>query len=127
MLFRSKNLLDEVKVFFKTKKELDKYTTKENLLHQGYVAEIEPLEKPILKEFIKENKDITFLIFDESTILSKVDEQLLSSFKHINQIHICFILCTLNLSYTHGIFILIFTLQAVPSGPSPDRGSDLDI
>ena len=32
------NLLKDVKVFFKTKKELDKYTTKENLMHQGYVA-----------------------------------------------------------------------------------------
>ena len=28
----NKNLLDEVKVYFKTKKELDKYSTKENLL-----------------------------------------------------------------------------------------------
>ena len=63
----NKNLLDEVKVFFKTKKELDKYTTKENLLHQGYVAEIEPLEKPILKEFIKENKDITLVCLDGVT------------------------------------------------------------
>ena len=63
----NKNLLDEVKVFFKTKKELDKYTTKENLLHQGYVAEIEPLEKPILKAFIKENKDITLVCLDGVT------------------------------------------------------------
>ena len=52
----NKNLLNDVKVYFKTKKELDKYSTKENLLHQGYVAEIEPLEKPILKEFIKKKK-----------------------------------------------------------------------
>ena len=63
----NKNLLSEVKVFFKTKKELDKYTTKENLLHQGYVAEIEPLEKPILKAFIKENKDITLVCLDGVT------------------------------------------------------------
>ena len=48
-----KNLLEDVKVYFKTKKELDKYSTKEGLLHQGYVAEIEYLQKPILKEFIK--------------------------------------------------------------------------
>ena len=39
-----KNLLNDVKVYFKTKKELDKYSTKENLLHQGYVAEIEHFE-----------------------------------------------------------------------------------
>ena len=62
-----KNLLEEVKVYFKTKKELDKYTTKENLLHQGYVAEIEHLEKPILKEFIKEKKNLTLVCLDEVT------------------------------------------------------------
>ena len=39
------NLLKDQKIFFKTKKELDKYSTKENLLHQGFVAEIEHLEK----------------------------------------------------------------------------------
>ena len=59
-----KNLLDDVKVYFKTKKELDKYSNKENLLHQGYVAEIEHLEKPILKDFIRENNDITFVCLE---------------------------------------------------------------
>ena len=59
-----KDLLNGVKVYFKTKKELDKYSNKENLLHQGYVAEIEPLEKPILKEFIKQNKQITIACLD---------------------------------------------------------------
>ena len=62
-----KNLLKEVKVYFKTKKELDKYSTKENLLHQGYVAEIEHLEKPVLKEFIKKRNDITFACLDTVT------------------------------------------------------------
>ena len=63
----NKNLLDDVKVYFKTKKELDKYSTKENLLHQGYVAEIEHLEKPSLKEFIKKNENITFVCLDGVT------------------------------------------------------------
>ena len=62
-----KNLLNDVKVHFKTKKDIDKYTTKENLLHQGYVAEIEHLEKPTLKDFIKEKKDITLVCLDEVT------------------------------------------------------------
>ena len=62
-----RNLLEDVKVYFKTKKELDKYSTKENLLHQGYVAEIEHLEKPTLKEFIKEKNDITFVCLDGVT------------------------------------------------------------
>ena len=62
-----KNLLEDVKVYFKTKKELDKYSTKENLLHQGYVAEIEHFEKPILKEFIKEKKETTLVCLDGVT------------------------------------------------------------
>ena len=44
----NKNLLNDVKVYFKTKKELDKYSTRENLQHQGYVAEVEHIQKPIL-------------------------------------------------------------------------------
>jgi 23S rRNA (guanosine2251-2'-O)-methyltransferase len=60
----NKNLLDDVKIYFKSKKELDKYSTKENLLHQGYVAEVEQLEKPILKEFIKKKNDLTFACLD---------------------------------------------------------------
>ncbi len=62
-----KNLLDNVKVYFKTKKELDKYSTKENLLHQGYVAEIEHLQKPLLKEFVKNKDNITLVCLDGVT------------------------------------------------------------
>ena len=62
-----KNLLEDVKVYFKTKKELDKYSTKENLLHQGYVAEIEHLDTPILKEFLKEKNNITLACLDGVT------------------------------------------------------------
>ena len=63
----NKNLLNDVKVYYKTKKELDKYSNKENLLHQGYVAEIEPLEKPILKDFIKSKENITLVCLDGVT------------------------------------------------------------
>ena len=35
---QDKNLLKDIKVFFKTKKELDKYCKNEQILHQGYVA-----------------------------------------------------------------------------------------
>ena len=63
----NRNLLNDVKVYFKTKKELDKYSTKENLLHQGYVAEIEHLENPILKDFIKEKNNITLVCLDGVT------------------------------------------------------------
>tara|TARA_B100000161_G_C33456073_1_gene371294 strand:- start:72 stop:818 length:747 start_codon:yes stop_codon:yes gene_type:complete len=63
----NRNLLNDVKVHFKTKKELDKYTTKENLLHQGYVAEIEQLEKTSLKEYIKTKNNITLVCLDGVT------------------------------------------------------------
>ena len=62
-----KNLLTDVKVYFKTKKELDKYSTKENLLHQGYVAEIEHLEDPVLKDFIKDKDNISLACLDSVT------------------------------------------------------------
>ena len=62
-----KNLLKDVKVFFKTKKELDKYCRREDILHQGFVAEIEHLENPELKEFIKDKKNLTFVCLDEVT------------------------------------------------------------
>ena len=62
-----KNLLEDVKVYFKSKKELDKYSNRENLLHQGYVAEIEHLKQLNLKEFIKEKKDCTLVCLDNVT------------------------------------------------------------
>ena len=62
-----KNLLKDLKVFFKTKKELDKYCRSEDILHQGYIAEIEHLENPELKEFIKNKKNLTFVCLDEVT------------------------------------------------------------
>ena len=63
----NKNLLENVKVYYKTKKELDKYSTKENLLHQGYVAEVEHLDQPILKDFIKDKNNLTLVCLDGVT------------------------------------------------------------
>ena len=63
----NKNLLNEVKVYFKTKKELDKYSTREELKHQGYVAEVEHIQKPILKEYIKEKNNVTLICLDGVT------------------------------------------------------------
>ena len=62
-----KNLLKDVKVYFKNKKELDKYTGNEDILHQGYVAEIENLDDLVLKEFIKNKINLTFACLDEVT------------------------------------------------------------
>ena len=63
----NKNLLNNVKVYFKTKKELDKYSSKENLLHQGYVAEIEHFENISLKDFVKGKKNLTLACLDGVT------------------------------------------------------------
>ncbi len=62
-----KNLLKDIKIFFKTKKELDKYCRSDDILHQGFVAEIEHLENPDLKEFIKGRNNLTFVCLDEVT------------------------------------------------------------
>ena len=63
----NKNLLSDIKVYFKTKKELDKYSTRENLQHQGYVAEVEHIQKPVLKEYIKEKNNVTLVCLDGVT------------------------------------------------------------
>ena len=63
----NKNLLKDIKVFFKSKKELDKYCRSEGILHQGLVAEIEHLESPELKEFIRGKNNLTFVCLDEVT------------------------------------------------------------
>ena len=64
---QKKNLLKDVKIFYKTKKELDKYVGKENIQHQGYAAEIEKFDTLNLKEFIKIKKDLTFVCLDNVT------------------------------------------------------------
>tara|TARA_Y100000590_G_scaffold189372_1_gene215718 strand:+ start:49 stop:792 length:744 start_codon:yes stop_codon:yes gene_type:complete len=62
-----KNLLKDIKVHFKTKKELDKYCKNDGIQHQGYVAEIEHLEKIDLKAFISNKKNLTLVCLDEVT------------------------------------------------------------
>ncbi len=64
---QKQNLLKNIKVHFKNKKELDKYTGNEDIQHQGYVAEVEHLDSLNLKEFIKDRKDLTFVCLDEVT------------------------------------------------------------
>ncbi len=61
------NLLKDVKVHFKTKKELDKYCRNDDILHQGIVAEIEHVEYLILKDFIKNKINLTFVCLDKVT------------------------------------------------------------
>ena len=62
-----KNLLKDLKIYYKTRKELDKYCSKDGITHQGYVAEIEHFEKNNIKEFIKIKRELTFACLDEVT------------------------------------------------------------
>jgi len=62
-----KNVLEDVKVYFKSKKELDKYTSKDQIMHSGYIAEVEHIDQPDLKEFIKGKNKLTFVCIDEVT------------------------------------------------------------
>ena len=55
------NLLKDLKVFYKTKKELDNYCRNEDILHQGFVAEVEKLKNIELKEFIKNEEKLNLV------------------------------------------------------------------
>ena len=64
------NLLKNLSVFFKTKKELDKYCSREGISHQGMVAEVEHLEIDNIKQFLDKNKNrdnINLVALDEVT------------------------------------------------------------
>ena len=61
------NLLKDIKIYFKTKKELDKYSGNEDIQHQGYVAELEHIEELPLKEFIKGKNNLTLVCLNEVT------------------------------------------------------------
>ena len=55
---QDQNLLKNIKLYYKTKKELDRLCSKDQISHQGLIAEIEHLDKIELKNYIKsfENK-----------------------------------------------------------------------
>ena len=64
------NLLKNIKLFYKTKKELDRLCSKEQLSHQGLIAEIEHLEEINLKNYldsVEERNNITFAVLEEVT------------------------------------------------------------
>ena len=64
------NLLMDIKVHYKTKKELDKYCSREGISHQGMVAEVEHLEIDNIKQFLDKNinrDNINLVALDEVT------------------------------------------------------------
>jgi len=50
--YQNLNLLKGIKLFYKTKKELDRLCSKEQISHQGLIAEIEHLEELTLKDYL---------------------------------------------------------------------------
>ena len=62
-----RNLLKDQKIYFKTKKELDKYSKNEGIQHQGLIAEVEHLEQVELKKFIQNKSSSTLVCLDEIT------------------------------------------------------------
>jgi len=66
---QNQNLLEDVKIYYKTKKELDRLCSKDEISHQNLIAEVEHLEKVDIKEYLKskEEKSITFAALEEIT------------------------------------------------------------
>ena len=67
---QDQNLLKSIKLFYKTKKELDRLCSKEQISHQGLIAEVEHIEDKNLKDFINQNqnrKNITLIALEDVT------------------------------------------------------------
>ena len=64
------NLLQNIKIQYKTKRELDRLCSKDQISHQNLIAEIEYLENINLKEYLhldKSDKKLTFVALEEVT------------------------------------------------------------
>ena len=67
---QDKNLLRNIKIFYKPRKELDRLCSKDHISHQGLIAEVEPLEETSIKEYLIQNpekKNITFVVLERVT------------------------------------------------------------
>ena len=66
---QSLNLLKNVHVFYKSRKELDNLCGRDEIAHQGLVAEAEQLEELTLKEFLinNEKKNLNFVALEDVT------------------------------------------------------------
>ena len=51
------NLLKNIKIFYKTKKEMDKLCSSNQISHQGMLAEIEPIDDLNLKDYLESKTD----------------------------------------------------------------------
>ena len=67
---QNSDLLKNINLFYKTKNEMDRLCSKDQISHQGLIAEIEHFETNDLKDYLtkaKKNKDITFVALEEVT------------------------------------------------------------
>jgi len=67
---QDKNLLKNVKIFYKTKRELDRLCSKDEISHQGLIAEIEHQDVFTIKDFLSQNSErnnINFVALEEVT------------------------------------------------------------
>tara|TARA_B100000029_G_C17496937_1_gene931273 strand:+ start:139 stop:891 length:753 start_codon:yes stop_codon:yes gene_type:complete len=64
------NLFKNIKLYYKTKREMDRLCAKDEISHQGLIAEIEHFDKINLKEYLKvleSKKSITLVALEEVT------------------------------------------------------------
>jgi len=67
---QDQQLLKDIKIFYKTKKELDRLCSKEQISHQGLIAEVEHADQMPLKDYLnasENKKSITFVALEEVT------------------------------------------------------------
>ena len=64
---QSLNLLKNINVFYKSRRELDNLCGRDEIAHQGLVAEVEQLEDLSIKDFVKESekKNVNLLALEE--------------------------------------------------------------
>ena len=64
------DLLKDIKIFYKTRKELDRLCSKDQISHQGLMAEIEHIDQINIKDYLislSDKKTITFAALEEVT------------------------------------------------------------
>ena len=67
--YQNVNLLKRAHIFYKSRKELDNLCGRDEIAHQGLIAEVEHLENITLKEFVTDNqkKNLNFLALEGVT------------------------------------------------------------
>ena len=66
----NQNLLENIKIIYKNKKELDRLCSKDQISHQSLIAEIEHKDEVDIKDYlinIRDQKNITFVALEEVT------------------------------------------------------------